>query len=137
VGDARCGFDLDDPAFHSEGTVTDAIGPKRFLASGIDGFDHAWFTGGALAWTGGANAGAKGRVVRHAGSEIELAAAPRFAVEVGDAFVVTAGCDKSFAMCGGKFGNRDNFRGFPHMPGPDAVLAGPAPDRVNDGGRRG
>ena len=117
--------------------MTDAIGPKRFLASGIDGFDEGWFTGGALTWTGGANASAKARVVRHAGSEIELAAAPRFAVEPGDVFVVTAGCDKSFAMCGAKFGNRDNFRGFPHMPGPDAVLAGPASGRPNDGGRRG
>ena len=46
------------------------------------------------------------RVLRHAGAEIELARAPRFAVSVGDAFVVTAGCDKSFAMCGAKFGNR-------------------------------
>ena len=46
------------------------------------------------------------------------------------------GCDKSFATCKATFGNRDNFRGFPHMPGPDAVLAGPASDRPNDGGRR-
>ena len=60
-----------------------------------------------------------------------------FAIEAGDAFVVTAGCDKSFATCGAKFGNRDSFRGFPHMPGTDAVLAGPASDRSNDGGRRG
>jgi len=84
----------------------------------------------------GANTGAV-RVLRHAGSEIELAREPRFAIEAGDTFVVTAGCEKSFAMCGARFGNRINFRGFPHMPGPDAVLAGPSSDRANDGGRRG
>jgi uncharacterized phage protein (TIGR02218 family) len=77
------------------------------------------------------------RVARHAGSEVQLTARPRFPVAPGDAFVVTAGCDKSFAVCGAKFANRDNFRGFPHMPGADAVLAGPASDRPNDGGRRG
>ena len=49
---------------------------------------------------------------------------------------VAAGCDKSFATCGTRFGNRINFRGFPHMPGVDAVLAGPASNRPNSGGRR-
>lgn len=136
VGDARCGVDLADAAYRAEGVVTQLIGAQRFLASGLGGFEHAWFTGGVLTWTGGANAGRAMRVSRHSGSEIELARAPRLAVDEGDAFVVTAGCDKSFAMCGARFGNRLNFRGFPHMPGPEAVLAGPAAGG-NDGGRRG
>jgi uncharacterized phage protein (TIGR02218 family) len=75
-------------------------------------------------------------VMRQVSGEIELAARPRFAISEGDAFIVTAGCDKSFAMCGAKFANRDNFRGFPHMPGPEAVLSGPASDRANSGGSR-
>jgi hypothetical protein len=49
---------------------------------------------------------------------------------------IAAGCDKSFATCGARFANRANFRGFPHMPGVDAVLAGPASNQRNDGGRR-
>ncbi|MEQ9315142.1 MAG: DUF2163 domain-containing protein [Henriciella sp.] len=44
-------------------------------------------------------------------------------------------CDKRFATCRGTFSNTENFRGFPHMPGPDAVLAGPAASG-NDGGMR-
>jgi uncharacterized phage protein (TIGR02218 family) len=40
-----------------------------------------------------------------------------------DTFTVTAGCDKRFATCRAKFANAVNFRGFPHMPGPDYVLA--------------
>ena len=137
VGDARCGLDLDAPAFRGEGFVTEALGPRSARVSGLSGFDDRWFVGGILTWTSGANAGAAGRVTRHAGEEIELAARPRFSVEAGDAFAVTAGCDKSFATCGARFANRENFRGFPHMPGPDAVLAGPASDRANMGGRRG
>lgn len=136
VGDVRCGVDLTDGAFRAEGVVSDVIGAQRFLASGLDGVEHAWFTGGVLTWTDGANAGRAARVLRHAGSEIELARAPRFAVAEGDTFAVTAGCDKSFAMCGARFANRVNFRGFPHMPGPEAVLVGPAAGG-NDGGRRG
>jgi uncharacterized phage protein (TIGR02218 family) len=136
VGDARCGVDLNDAAWRGEGVVTAAIGERRFLASGLTGFGSAWFAGGVLTWTSGANAGFSARVLSHAGAEIGLARASRFAIAEGDAFVVTAGCDKSFAMCGARFGNRASFRGFPHMPGPEAVLAGPAADG-NDGGRRG
>lgn len=136
VGDVRCGVDLETGAFRGEGVASASPGVKRFGVSGLEAFAARWFVGGVLVWTSGANAGTRGRVVAH-GAEIELAAAPRFAIAEGDAFVVTAGCDKSFAMCGAKFDNRDNFRGFPHMPGTDAVLAGPASDRANDGGRRG
>lgn len=136
VGDRRCRVDLNESAFRGEGWVTVALGSKRFDASGLSSFDDAWFSGGVLTWVSGANAGAATRIVRHNGAEFELTAGPRFAIAVGDAFVVTAEYDKSFATCGAKFSNRDNFRGFPHMPGPGAVLAGPASDRANTGRRR-
>jgi uncharacterized phage protein (TIGR02218 family) len=137
VGDARCGVDLNDPAFRGEATVSAVLGDDRVLLSGLDDFDADWFAGGRLAWISGANAGGGGYVRRHAGAEIDLVRSPRFAMEVGDRCVVTGGCDKSFAMCGAKFSNRINFRGFPQMPGPEAVLAGPSVGKVNDGGRRG
>lgn len=35
-------------------------------------------------------------------------------------------CDQSFATCQTVFNNTDNFRGFPHMPGTDFILSGPA-----------
>jgi uncharacterized phage protein (TIGR02218 family) len=139
VGDARCRIDLDDPAFRGEGSVTDTLGGRGFLASGLSAFSDGWFAGGVFQWTSGANAGSPARVTAHsvgASVEIQLSAAPRFAVAAGDRFVVTAGCDKSFATCGVKFANRDNFRGFPHLLGDDAMLAGPASDRPNDGGTR-
>ena len=44
-------------------------------------------------------------------------------------------CDQRFNTCKERFGNAENFRGFPHMPGPDFVLSGPATSG-NDGGRR-
>ena len=99
------------------------------MASGLDSFDAGWFTGGILSWVSGANSGTIARVLRHGGGQIELAVTTRLATEVGDAFLLSAGCDKSFATCGAKFANRINFRGFPHMPGADAILAGPSSDR--------
>lgn len=44
-------------------------------------------------------------------------------------------CDKRFDTCRDVFGNAINFRGFPHMPGQDFILAGPAASG-NDGGKR-
>lgn len=136
VGDARCGVDLDDAAFRAEAVVSAVLEDGRFLLPEVSGFAAGWFTSGQLVWTGGANAGARARVQRHVGPEIDLVRSPRFVVAVGDACVVTAGCDKSFEMCGAKFGVRVNFRGCPHMPGPEVMLAGPA-SGANDGGRRG
>lgn len=44
-------------------------------------------------------------------------------------------CDQRFETCRDVFSNTENFRGFPHMPGNDFVLAGPAASQ-NDGGKR-
>jgi uncharacterized phage protein (TIGR02218 family) len=43
-------------------------------------------------------------------------------VTAGDAFTIRAGCDKRIESCKAKFANVANFRGFPHIPGQDAVL---------------
>lgn len=136
VGDARCSVDLEALGFRGDGVVVDVLAPGAFLATGLEGFDPGWFEAGALTWQSGANSGTSVRVLRHTGVEIELSETPRLAIESGDTFVVSAGCNKTFAMCGQKFANRINFRGFPHMPGVDAVLAGPASGRSNTGGRR-
>jgi uncharacterized phage protein (TIGR02218 family) len=127
LGDARCGVDLDDPAFRGTGTVLAASSPRLFTASGLDAYQAGWFTRGLATFTSGANAGRAQEVKRHtlAGSAatIELWQPMALAIAPGDAFTVTAGCDKQFATCKAKFANAVNFRGFPHMPGPDYVLA--------------
>ena len=43
-------------------------------------------------------------------------------------FTVTIGCDKSFTTCRDTFANGDNFRGFPHIPGPDFITIYPNSD---------
>lgn len=44
-------------------------------------------------------------------------------------------CDHRFSTCRDVFANAENFRGFPHLPGPDFMLSGPAATG-NTGGRR-
>jgi uncharacterized phage protein (TIGR02218 family) len=48
---------------------------------------------------------------------IELWAEAEGPPAAGDAFAVTAGCDKRVETCKARFANVVNFRGFPSMPG--------------------
>lgn len=136
VGDARCGVDLEGAAYRVAGVVDHAVGGMSFRSDAVEAFASGWFTGGRLLWTSGENAGLEARIVRHAGDGIEISGVIRADIAEGDAFVATAGCDKAFGTCRAKFSNAARFRGFPHMPGPEAVLNGPAAGAVNDGGRR-
>ena len=66
LGDARCGVDLDDPAFAATGSVTAVTGDRGFTASGLGGFAAGWFALGRLTWTSGANDGGRAEVASHA-----------------------------------------------------------------------
>jgi uncharacterized phage protein (TIGR02218 family) len=135
LGDARCTIDL--TGFTASGVVASAADARRLVVSGLEAFADGWFAGGKLGWTSGANAGRAMEVKRHARpGSIELWQAMSEAVAAGDAFTVTAGCDKQFATCKAKFANAANFRGFPYMPGNDTVLSYPANGQVLDGGSR-
>lgn len=138
LGDARCKINLDAPAYRGSGTVAVVTAASSFIAGGLDDYPDGWFTAGKLTFTSGANAGLSIEVKAHfAGTSVRLdlwQAMPQ-PVEAGDAFTVTAGCDKRFATCHDRFSNIVNFRGFPHIPGNDFVLRYPvAGEPGNDGG---
>lgn len=136
LGDARCTVDITRAAFKADGAVVSVTDARRFTVSGLSSFGDGWFTGGKLVWTSGANDGRAMEVKRHAGASIALWQSMSEAVAAGDSFVLTAGCDKQFATCKAKFANAINFRGFPYMPGNDAVLSYPAAAQPMDGGSR-
>lgn len=141
IGDARCGVDLSDPAFRGEGSVTSVSGGGIFLAGGLDGFDAGLFSGGLLTWSDGGNAGVICLVDAHRVSggavTVSLSMAPAETIAEGDAFTVTAGCDKRHATCRDRFANIANFRGHPFLPGNDVLIAGPTGDTLRDGSSRG
>jgi uncharacterized phage protein (TIGR02218 family) len=138
LGDAKCRVDLGSLAYRGSGSVAAIEGTSLLVASGLGGFADGWFSAGRLSWTGGGNAGLSIEIKLHqnADGEVRLTlwqAMPE-PVSIGDAFTVTAGCDKTFATCRDRFGNADNFRGFPHIPGNDFVLSYPTAGTVSDSG---
>jgi len=126
LGDARCGIDLESPAFKGTGLVTELLRDRAFLASGIFSFADGWFSGGTVQWSSGANDGRQAEVLIHtvAGGivTVTLLEAPVRPIAVSDTFVIRAGCDKRAETCQAKFANMVNFRGFPDIPGQDAVI---------------
>ncbi|MFG1478600.1 DUF2163 domain-containing protein [Xanthobacter sp. V4C-4] len=127
LGDARCGVDLSAPAWSGTGTVSAVEGTLRFQLAGLSAFAAAALARGRLAFTSGANAGFDTEIKGHdrsgAAAAVRLWQRPPFPVAVGDAVAVSVGCDKQFATCRERFANAANFRGFPHMPGNDFVIA--------------
>jgi uncharacterized phage protein (TIGR02218 family) len=125
LGDARCGFDPDNPDFTGAGMVEAFEATSTLVVSGLDGFAAGWFTHGVVTWTAGANEGRSERVEEHrrdaTGTTLVLRPRAGLLVAERDPFSVVAGCDKAFATCKAKFANVLNFRGFPHLPGNDAA----------------
>jgi uncharacterized phage protein (TIGR02218 family) len=137
LGDGRCKIDLMNPAFRGDGAVTSPDTTSAFTASGLNGFQDGWFTAGRVTFTSGANSGLSLEVKSH-----RKGAAVRFVlwqampepIVAGDTFLVTAGCNKRFETCRARFNNVVNFRGFPHIPGNDFIVAHPLPGEPGHNG---
>jgi uncharacterized phage protein (TIGR02218 family) len=129
LGDARCGLDLMAPGLHATGVIADFAGGVIDVdLSEI--FDGGFYAGGALTFASGANENARFAIKSHRQenlrASVTLWTSPGGAISSGDAVLMTAGCDKSPTTCRRKFRNVANFRGFPHMPGNDRVIAYPS-----------
>ena len=80
---------------------------------------------GRLRWIGGANSGLESAILSSDGLQLRLREPPPSAIEAGDLVEIAEGCDKSFATCGARFANAENFRGEPHLPGMDLLTRYP------------
>lgn len=128
LGDTRCGVDLTDPAYNGEGSVESVVATNAFIVDGLEAFDDNLFSNGLLTWSSGsANEGhtveVKSHVTIQGSVQINLWLSPLFTIQPNDSFTIKAGCDKLFGTCIAKFDNKDNFRGFPHIPGTDYVIS--------------
>lgn len=131
LGDARCALDRTAPAYQGLGSVQSVVSARSFTASGLTAYPSDWFTRGLLTFTSGAATAqsieVKAHTVSPAGTvTVELWSPARLPLATGQSFTITAGCDKHLTTCTSKFANAVNFRGFPHMPGNDFMLSGPA-----------
>lgn len=134
LGDARCGVGIEAPTFRGEGVVSEVLGSHAFKASGLSDYADHWLARGRVVW----GSGVESEIAAHRaeGPEATLELLDATSITVGATFIVYAGCDKRLATCSAKFANVVNFRGFPHMPGNDAIQSGPRSGDRLDGSSR-
>ena len=122
LGDARCGVTL--ASFTVTGSVTTATSGRVFTDTARTEADNH-FAGGLITWTSGDNDTYQMEVKGSTSAGvITLQQAMPHGTVIGDTYSLSAGCDKLLETCKTKFNNVINFRGFPHVPGQDKMIAG-------------
>lgn len=108
------GIDTSDtlvyPAYVSGGLVTPM------------GEESGYFDHGKITFTSGLNSGLSMDIKSSLPGQITLFLPMPNAVQVGDAYTIVAGCDKSIETCKATFDNVVNFGGFPYLPGIDKIV---------------
>ena len=126
--DARCKVVKTEGVNQFTGVAVSSVtAPQRqFVCSGLAQADD-FFTNGYVLWTSGFNEGLEKEIKKHlAGGDILLQEPMPYEIVPGDEVTIWAGCLKRFNEdCGDKHDNRENFRGYPQVPGNDAVIRGP------------
>lgn len=131
LGDAACGMNLNAPGYFARAALVRGTGAVlRF--DGLGDFADRWFEHGLAQIETGAAAGLsvavkRDRLLAGGAREVTLWSVPwegaGFAPAEGDRVRLIAGCDKRAATCRFKFANFLNFRGFPHLPQEDWLMA--------------
>lgn len=123
LGDAKCGVSL--AAFRVTGTVT-MVTNQHAIRDSSRGEAQGWFNQGKITFTSGNCAGLSMEIQSYTASThgFLLSLDMPYAIQVGDEYEATPGCEKTYATCVGKFANK-NFSGFPAIPGSDFQLSFP------------
>lgn len=131
LGDARCTITTTSTSYTRTGTVSAITDNRVFTISGdaagqIDNF----YNYGKITFTSGSNSGIGIQVEDYTTANvISLYESAPYTLSTGVTFSAVAGCDRRFETCKTRFNNKDNFRGFPHIPGMDKALVVPANQR--------
>lgn len=128
VFDARCKLVATEGVwkFSGVGVSTIVAAQRQFTCAALTQA-VPFFQAGKVVWQTGQNAGLSKEIKAHAASgNITLQEPMPYAITVADTGTFYAGCLKRFAEdCVAKYGNPANYRGFPKLPGLDAILRGP------------
>jgi uncharacterized phage protein (TIGR02218 family) len=112
----RCG--VTQATFTHAGEVLSVGGGGQTIVTDLTdaAFDAGYFRLGTITWLTGNNAGLRATVRTWNPTDNRLGfwTRPPGAIQVGDTFEVTAGCDKDRATCDTRFDNILNFQGFPY-----------------------
>lgn len=134
LGDGACKVNLDNEAWSTQPVVQAVQDARVFTFASFPRFAGDWFEQGQLLVLDGDAEGLRAAIKNDTAHEdgsrtIELWSALPIPPVPGDRLKLTAGCDKAAKTCRLKFDNFLNFRGFPHLPPEDWLMAPQAGSR--------
>jgi uncharacterized phage protein (TIGR02218 family) len=119
LGDLRCRVDMAGRRLRAM-----VVGVAGHLIAVDQPVDER-FRFGRVRFLGGA-ANGETRIILNAETNVlTLRSAPSGSVAVGAPVEIVEGCDKRLETCAVRFGNAENFRGEPHLPGNDLLTLYP------------
>ena len=140
LGDAKCGVDLNDPTYARQVTVARQDAGNRMVVEGNSDVSAGWWSFGKLTFHTGPYTNQPlhiaGHILEQGEHKITLWSPLILELHYPLDATITAGCDKKWGTCQDKFHNNQNFRGFPHIPGNDFVLAGPDTQSAANNGEK-
>lgn len=119
LGDNRCGINLSSYTY--TGQVT-SINNERIFFDTSRTEATGFFDKGVIKFTSGLNSGFSTEVGRSDSTKINLSIPFPNQINIGDQYIISAGCDKTFSTCKAKYSNAINFRGEPHIPGVNNIF---------------
>ena len=123
-GDSRCTYDIDTT---KENYVVDTITSQQVftILDPDPGVAASYWQGGVAHFFSGANKGFNIEIQdSQPGGVITLKGLLPYALGVGDAVSLYAGCNKTTAMCQGRWSNIANFQGEPFSVAPWVTTSG-------------
>jgi len=112
-GGEECGLDITVSPYRETGTAEEGS-TDSVLADSNRTEDENWWRYGILKMTSGANAGIRREVKASAPGQIEVLIPFPTNISPGDSYEIQVGCKKTLGECR-KYGNTDNFGGFPSV----------------------
>jgi uncharacterized phage protein (TIGR02218 family) len=121
LGDDRCTVDIE--ALTETDVVAAATDRRTVTLTDFNGADGV-LAGGVMTFVTGLNAGRSMEIkIWEQGSRTAILFLDMpYDIAIGDEVSFHPGCDKSYVTCRDVYINHLNFRGFPHIPGTDALL---------------
>ena len=130
LGNAQCKVALNGntvggtPIRATVSAASDGVG--SLITFGPHTVPDAHYSHGICKMTSGPNTGIEREIKLHeqSGSDcaIHLRTPFPYPVSSGETALLEAGCDRTWATCGDKFANRNNYHGFEQLPGNDKIL---------------
>ncbi len=102
-------------SYRASGALTVVSGAHvELTAAGLQA--DGYYAGGILSWGSQSGVVESRIILSHVGTALTLAA-PIQDLAVGDTVDIYPGCDHTLATCDTRFGNADNYGGWPFIPG--------------------